>query len=408
LRIAIVTPEFVSEKSFDGGLANYTYKLAKWLQSQGNEVIVFLLSDTSGRFIFEGIAIQKIEFNDYAWRIKYYTKKLKLGFLFPEWLQNHFFFVQGSYITCRALKNFHKKTKIDIIQYPHLCGLAYYSLRRVPFLVRLSSSTQLCNDMGGAGRSISYMRIINHFEITAMKKANAVFGPSRAIASLTESQIHKKISIIETPYVKPIGELDYNMFNEFLKGKKYVLFFGSIGLIKGIGTISEMIHELLSDNPDLYYVFVGKHLNNKINNMDAWEYLLKKAGKFKNRIIYMPSQIHQTLFPIIENAQIITLPSRTDNFPNTCIESMANKKIVIGTKGNGFEQLITDGENGFLIDVDDHCALLSKINYILNLDSTVKEMIELKALERVMKLDPDIVLNELMNLYQITINEFNN
>ncbi|MDP3556682.1 MAG: glycosyltransferase family 4 protein [Bacteroidota bacterium] len=407
MRIAIVTPEFVSEKSFDGGLANYTYKLAKWLKSKGNEVIVFLLSDTSGSFVFEGIDIEKIEFTDYAWRIKYYTKKLKLGFLFPEWLQYHLFFRQGSCLVFRALKNYNKKSKIDIIQYPHLNGYAYYSLKKIPFLVRLSSSTQQCNDMGGSGRSKTYMEIINHFEIASMKKASAVFGPSRAIASLTELQIDKKISILETPYIKPIGELNYNIYNEFLSGKKYVLFFGSIGLIKGVGTIAEIIHRLLSDNPDLYYVFVGKQLNNKINNIDAWDYLLHKAAEFKNRVIYIPSQKHQTLFPIIKHAQLITLPSRTDNFPNTCIESMANKKIVIGTKGNGFDQLITDGENGLIIDVDDHSALLNKIKFVLSLDSAVKDRMEQKALERIINLKPDIVLNQLMDLYKKTINEYN-
>ncbi len=408
MRIALVTPEFVSEKIFDGGLANYTYKLAKWLRSKEHEVIIFLLCDTSGSFVFEGIDIKKIKFNDYAWLIKYYAKKIKLGFLFPEWLQYQIFFRQGSYLIYRALKSYNKSSRIDIIQYPHLNGYAYYSLKNVPFLVRLSSSTQQCNDLGGSGRSKTYMDIINYFEIASMKKAKVVFGPSKAIAELTESRIGKKISILETPYVKPIGELDYSKYTEFLEGKKYVLFFGSIGLIKGIATIAEMIYDLLHDNKDLYYVFVGKQLNNKIKDLDAWDYLLNKAAEFQNRVIYIPSQKHKTLFPIIEHARVVTLPSRTDNFPNTCIESMANKKIVIGTKGNGFDQLITNGENGLLIDVDDHLDLLKKINYVLNIDSTKREQMEQKAFDRIINLDPEIVFNQLMDLYRKTIYEFKN
>jgi glycosyltransferase involved in cell wall biosynthesis len=408
MRIAIVTPEFVSEKSFDGGLANYTYKLAKWLKKNGNEVIVFLLCDTSGSFIFEGIDIEKIKFTDYAWRIKHYSKRAKLDFLFPEWVQYHLFFRQASYSVFRALKSYNKRSRIDIVQYPHLNGYAYYSLKQTPFLVRLSSSTQHCNDMGGAGRSKTYMELVNYFEIASMKKANAVFGPSRDIASLTESLIGKKISIIETPFIKPEGELNDTFYNEVLRGKKYVLFFGSIGLIKGVATIAQIIHRLLSANPDLYYVFVGKQLHDKIANMDVWDYLLFKAAEHKNRVIQISSQKHQTLFPIIKHAQLVTLPSRTDNFPNTCIEAMANKKIVIGTKGNGFDQLIIDGENGIIIEVDDHSALLSKINFLLNLDPTKKEKMEQKAVERINGLDPDIVLNQLMDLYRKTIIEFKN
>jgi glycosyltransferase involved in cell wall biosynthesis len=262
--------------------------------------------------------------------------------------------------------------------------------------------------MGGAGRSKTYMELVNYFEIASMKKANAVFGPSRDIASLTESLIGKKISIIETPFIKPEGELNDTFYNEVLRGKKYVLFFGSIGLIKGVATIAQIIHRLLSANPDLYYVFVGKQLHDKIANMDVWDYLLFKAAEHKNRVIQISSQKHQTLFPIIKHAQLVTLPSRTDNFPNTCIEAMANKKIVIGTKGNGFDQLIIDGENGIIIEVDDHSALLSKINFLLNLDPTKKEKMEQKAVERINGLDPDIVLNQLMDLYRKTIIEFKN
>ena len=113
-------------------------------------------------------------------------------------------------------------------------------------------------------------------------------------------------------------------------------------------------------------------MHNKINSVDAWDYLLQKAGEFRDRVMYIPSQKHQTLFPIIKHSQLITLPSRTDNFPNTCIRSVANSKIVIGTKGNGFDQLITYGENGLIIDVDDHSSLLKKINAVLNLDAVVK------------------------------------
>jgi glycosyltransferase involved in cell wall biosynthesis len=187
-----------------------------------------------------------------------------------------------------------------------------------------------------------------------------------------------------------------------------VLFFGSLGLIKGLGTISEIINKVLQINPDLHYVFVGKHLHNKIKDMDAWDYLLNKAGEYKNRVIYIPSQKHQSLFPILQSAELITLPSLTDNFPNTCIESMANGKVVIGTKGNGFDQLIEDGENGLLINVDDSEALLNQINYVLRLNPAKKIEMEQKAFERVKLLHPDIVLNQVMNLYRKAINEFKN
>jgi len=85
---------------------------------------------------------------------------------------------------------------------------------------------------------------------------------------------------------------------------------------------------------------------------------------------------------------------------------MANRKIVIGKKVNGFDQLINEGENGFVVEVDDAPELLDKINYVLQLDSETKNKIEQKAFERSQKLLPDIVLNQVIQLYKKTINEF--
>lgn len=409
MNIAIVTPEFVSEKVFDGGLANYSYKLAKWLISQGHGVTVYLpvkSDEPVSEFMFEDIPVTRLGGKDYAWLLKYQLQRLKLGFLVSEKTKYRLEFRQHARMLNKRIRADHASKKIDIIHYPHLGGYAFYRPSQIACVARLSSSTELCQKMGGYGSSDLQIDIQVEFEKAAMRKADAVFGPSKMIAALTEPSIGKKISIIETPYVRPAGELDPGVYNTYLKGKRYILFFGSIGLIKGVGTIAEMIGPLLEQHPDLHYVFVGKQLHNTVNNMDVWDYLLQRAGPHKSRVIHIPSQKHQTLFPIIQHAELVTLPSRTDNFPNTCIESMANSKIVIGTKGNGFDQLISDGENGFVIDVDDSQALLAKINFVLGLEPAKKQAIESLSFKRSETLHPDLVLNQLMQLYRNTIKNF--
>ncbi|MBS1635484.1 MAG: glycosyltransferase family 4 protein [Bacteroidetes bacterium] len=407
MNIAIATTEFVSEKIFDGGLANYTYKLAKWLLSQKHEVTVYVSlkaeQDAVERFLYEDIRVVRICIQDRGWIVKYWFGRFGLGFLINPRLQYLLQLRHVSKVTNRYISEANRQSRIDIVHYSHLGGLSFYREKKIPCVVRLSGSTELCQKMGGYGASDLRMKIQAQFEYDAMEKADAVFGPSKMIAAMTEPKIGKQIRIIETPYIRPSQPEDSSVYNELLLGKKYILFFGSIGLIKGVGTIAEMIHDLLEKHPDLYYVFVGKQLNNTLNGKDVWDYLLEKASPYQKRIIYIPSQRQNTLFPIIRNAALVTLPSRTDNFPNTCIESMAHSKIVIGTKGNGFDQLIDDGKNGFVIEVDDHKALYNSISKVLSMDAIEKQTMEQKAFERTQKLSPDIVLEELMNLYQETI-----
>ena len=51
MHIAIATREFVTEKTFGGGLANYSANLARLLKIHGNEVSVFVLSTKNEDFI---------------------------------------------------------------------------------------------------------------------------------------------------------------------------------------------------------------------------------------------------------------------------------------------------------------------------------------------------------------------
>lgn len=406
MNIAIATTEFVSESNFDGGLANYTYKLAKWLLSEKHEVTVFLTASQEEVLSFDGITINKVKIPDLQWEYKYRFERFKLGFLMNRKTYYRLGFLKNGIYINKSIEKSHRQKKFDIVHYPHISGLALYCPPGLPCVVRLSSSTRLCQEFGGYGENNLSVKIQEEVEIAAMKKATAVFGPSKMIASLTEKDIHRPVEIIETPYVRPQGELDASLLKQHLQGKRYLLFFGSIGLIKGVGTIAEMIYDLFKTHPDLHFVFVGKKVNNQLGNKSLWDYLADQAKEYQDRIIHLEPVKHHRLFPVIQHAECVVLPSRVDNFPNTCIEAMANGKIVIGTYGNGFDQLIEDGKSGFLIHVDDHKELLAKINAVLRLSSAEREKIEKSALERAELLKPDIVLNELVGLYNKTISNF--
>lgn len=49
-------------------------------------------------------------------------------------------------------------------------------------------------------------------------------------------------------------------------------------------------------------------------------------------------------------ARIAVVPSRWENFPNTCVEAMASGLPVIATRRGGMAEMITDGQSGWLCD----------------------------------------------------------
>ena len=91
--------------------------------------------------------------------------------------------------------------------------------------------------------------------------------------------------------------------------------------------------------------------------------------------------------PLIERAEIIILTSRMDNRPSTKIVAMSLGKEVIATNGAGFDEVIRDGENGFLFSEDDANDCLSKIEYAMSLPDEEKYRISIKAKETTTRFD---------------------
>ena len=68
----------------------------------------------------------------------------------------------------------------------------------------------------------------------------------------------------------------------------------------------------------------------------------------------------------ITQATIMVVPSRYDGLPFIPLEAMALGKPVVGTRVDGVQDVIVDGETGFLVDLDDDEAMAGKILRLLD------------------------------------------
>jgi len=114
-------------------------------------------------------------------------------------------------------------------------------------------------------------------------------------------------------------------------------------------------------------------------------------------LILLGNLPHSHLYPIIAGAHLITLPSLIDNLPNAGLESMGLGKVVIGTSGTSFEELITDGLNGFLVPRDNPEALAEKIISAWN--NPDLETIGAAAKQKVLEFAPEKTVESLLKYY---------
>src|SRR5215210_4664692 len=74
LRIAFATCEYVTDKYFYGGLAQYTHRVAKALAGLGHDVHVVTLSEIDdAEFVYEGVQVHRVTGGRVAARFNAWT-----------------------------------------------------------------------------------------------------------------------------------------------------------------------------------------------------------------------------------------------------------------------------------------------------------------------------------------------
>lgn len=395
MKICFVTTEFVSEETdFDGGLANYIYKIAKALISDGHQVLVLVQSNKSERFVFDNILVERVNVNLNNPILKFVQKLINRGES-VEW-------VYSSYILNKRFKALNKIEKFDIVQYSSFRATALFRPRNITAIVRLSSFHPFWKGYLDGRMDNQTDKILAKLEQLAVKKATAVFGPSKVIADAIGKATNLHIPVIETLYDIPtITDSKLSDSYQELESKKYLLFIGKINGMKGGVVIANAIYSILNNHKDLYFVFAGR-------DAGCRNLIIENSKEYSSRLIFLDRVKKEDLYKIILKSYGVVLPSLMDNFPNACIEAMSLKRIVIGTDGASFEQLIKDGDNGFLIESGDSDSLVDKVNELLNLAEEDRLLMQEKAYKRIELLSPARVVKNTIDFYNTANNNTKN
>lgn len=397
MRIGFITPEFVTESNFSGGLANYIHRSAKSLISFGHQVDVVTFSRDTGKltFDFDGITVHRVSAGKKRRFWDRITRRRLPGT--AHWLE-------FSFNAYRKAKSLHGRKPFDILQFSNYraCGLFAELLLPVPSVTRISSYRPLWNELTGMNRNLD-VRTMELLEILHLYLSRNKYAPSHTLKKvLRERAGIRSVRVIRTPFYMETGDLDSSVYDRHLKGGKYALYFGRFQLLKGFRVLADALEEILGGNPGFHFAFVGKDMaGGDIPSLK--EYALFKSGEYADRLIFLDELRHKQLYPIIRGADLVVLPSLADNLPNTCLEAMGMGKPVLGTVGASFDELITDGVNGFLAPVGDAKALAEKVNEAL-LHPDLEKIGE-AAREKAADFLPEKTVEELLRYYRQVIGE---
>lgn len=208
---------------------------------------------------------------------------------------------------------------------------------------------------------------------------------------------------IDTSLFSPEIKLDDVKEKYRLNRVRVILFVGKIGRVKGIEYLVKAV-DIIVNQPgyrDALFLLVGPYEEFEIN--EPGEYTARILNLIKSFKLEQNVRLTGTL-PLDELTKlylacdIFVLPSVVEQFPLVVIEAMAAGKPVVATKTLGALMQVTDGWNGFLVEIGDERELAEKIKYLLDNPEEAKQM-GINARETAEQFDWSIVAQKYLAVY---------
>jgi len=339
LNICLASHEYPPETAW-GGIATYTYILSHALARKGHDVHVITMSKRKNKDL--------IDDNVYVHRIKY-KKLISGGF----WNQ-----INYSWKIYKTLNRLLKENSIEIMECPEYYTEGFFSskIKKIPLIVKAHTpifflsqfeQTRLINSLDNL--------LVGKLEKSQIKSANKVTSCSFALAKI----ISKHCSIdLDQIQIVPNGiniERFDQIENDFSFRSRYgieetdivLLYLGRLEKKKGIYVLAKVIPKFLKNFKHLFFVFVGRDDAKRTHEQEIKTIVGKR---FDNRLIFTGFLSSVDKIKAIKACDLMVVPSFWENFGYVCLEAMACKKPVIGTKFGGITEIIMHGKNGLLFN----------------------------------------------------------
>ena len=381
MRIAFVTSEFVTEPSYDGGLANYVARVGRALVERGHDVDVFVRSTTDEVLDHHGMTVHRVV---PRWEARMRVDRIDR--LCPRSLYMPYQDVKAAWALWRCWKRVQRQRAFEMVQLSNVTsvGLFFRRHKEVPMCTRLSSYFPVWQRLGGRHTGPS-ARMRRWMQRRALSRARFAYAPTRVVADQVRDHYGVgAMQVIATPYFQeteiPEGEPEGD-----LPSGPFTLFFGRKNRAKGIDVLRAAAPGFLEACPDWSLVCIGKG-NGDGAGMDRW--------------VDLDAMPHERLYQWVREAAFVVLPSVADNLPNAALESMGLGTPVLTTVEAGLGDLVKDGEAGWVVAAGGSEALETRLIEVAQLSPEERARQGEVARERVASLRPERSIPRLMEYFE--------
>ena len=302
-----------------------------------------------------------------------------------------------------AKKVFKINCHFDIVQSSEFASEAFwFSLnKKFPLVTRLATPFYLVEELNGK-MFFGPRPLFNWMEKIQTLNSNGILSSTSALAKKVSKKWNinlSKVKVIpnsvDLSRIKNLGS--HMPIPDVLRGKIFLLYFGRLEERKGICVLAKALHHVFKMFPSLYMVFVGSDMGYQGGSMR--EYIYQKTDTYRKQIIFFDNLSHEELFPIVNSAKMVILPSLWEAFGFVCVEAMALGRPVIATSGSGFEEIVEDNISGYLVEPGNSELLAQKIINILKDESGLSKISE-GAMKRSQGFEVSNIALKLLTFYE--------
>lgn len=182
--------------------------------------------------------------------------------------------------------------------------------------------------------------------------------------------------IIKNIYIIPNGIPEINE-NGMAKEKKIgrnirIIYLSNLKKSKGVLVLIEALKVLKGNQTNFEVNIVGNPDDVSIGNLEE----IVRASDLENNVRILGPKYGKDKYQELLNADIFVFPTYYENecFPLSILEAMQMNNAIVSTDNGAIKEIITDGENGFIVEQEDPNALAQSIRMLIDNTELLEEI----------------------------------
>lgn len=360
MRHLIVCREFPPAPG--GGIGTYAQHISRLLSARPSETVHVIgqLCESADREIethAEGrLVIHRVAYRDWRGRARR-PHPAMVGTvpraLFASELPGQAFSWQASMLAERLVE----EEAIDVIEgEDYEASLYFFLMRRAlglgperepPCFVHLHSPTQFIARHNGRDMGLPEVVAAKRLEDYCIGAADALLCPSMYLARQTEAEYGLPSGSVHVIPL-PVGDTPELGRDDSVWSTGSVVYIGRLERRKGVVEWLEAAARLARERADLHFDLVGANVLGATRSSGAAVIERLVPPDVRPRFRLHGYQDREGMLEILGGARIAVVPSRWENFPNSCVETMSSGLPVLATRAGGMAEMIEDGVSGWL------------------------------------------------------------